>query len=86
MITLNVAEDCNEECERRAECLTCHREKAPVGRSVPMEAANGYCTDECTGYREDPTVGHLWPGEWNQALRGQALSLVDPGVDVVDWQ
>jgi hypothetical protein len=28
-----------------------------------MESANGYCDADCEGYRLDPVVGDLWPGE-----------------------
>lgn len=44
------------------ECTTCHRDKAPHGRSVPMLGPS-YCTDECIGYKADPMPGCLWPGE-----------------------
>ena len=45
------------------ECLTCHRFKGPRGRSVPSEAANGYCDWDCDGYSQDPQSDHLHPGE-----------------------
>lgn len=54
---------CNERCRTRVECLTCHRTKAPVGRSIAAEAANGYCNFECRGYRDHPLPGHLFPSE-----------------------
>lgn len=44
-------------------CLTCQRHKAPRGRSVPMEIANGMCDHECAGYAQHPVPGDLWPGE-----------------------
>jgi hypothetical protein len=47
----------------RVECAVCHRTKKPRGRDAPMEAANGYCSEDCSGYRADPQVGDLWPGE-----------------------
>jgi hypothetical protein len=45
------------------ECTTCRRRKAPLGRSVPTEAAAGYCTWQCDGYYSEPKPGHLWPEE-----------------------
>lgn len=56
-------EACAEKCRTPVDCKTCGMRKAPVGRSVPMEAANSYCDSECSGYREDPYPPHLWPGE-----------------------
>jgi hypothetical protein len=49
----------------RPECSTCGRAKAPVGRSVPGEAAAGICTstNRCPGYYEEPKPCDLWPGE-----------------------
>ena len=47
----------------RVECTTCHRQKAPKGRSVPVPASGMYCDDECPGYRKYPQVSSLWPGE-----------------------
>ena len=53
-------------------CTKCHRQKAPRGRSVPLYSNFMYCQpvfmDEkgegtCHGYRDDPKVGSLWPGE-----------------------
>jgi hypothetical protein len=54
---------CNWRCWQIPDCARCGRRKAPRGRSVPMEAANGYCTYDCPGYDEEPRSGHLWPGE-----------------------
>lgn len=45
------------------QCLTCGLRKKPIGRSAPLEMANGLCDDECPGYREEPRPGSLWPGE-----------------------
>ncbi len=46
------------------ECRRCGRTKAPRGRSLPDAMYDGYCTwDKCTGYRDDPLPGDLWPGE-----------------------
>jgi hypothetical protein len=50
------------EVGERVTCAVCGRQKQPRGRSAALEAASGYCTDECSGYRE-PFVGDLWPGE-----------------------
>jgi 23S rRNA (adenine2503-C2)-methyltransferase len=44
-------------------CRTCFRTKKPIGRSAPMEAANGYCDTDCPGYVEHPHPGYLWPDE-----------------------
>lgn len=62
---------CTPECERSAVCADCGLRKAPRGRSVPVEAANGYCDRECPGHDRDPLPGHLWPGELAQ-LQEQA--------------
>ena len=53
--------DCNENCWKVVYCTRCKLAKAPKGRSVPLEAANGYC--HCPGYDEPPEPGHLWPEE-----------------------
>jgi hypothetical protein len=45
------------------DCTTCGRRKAPRGRSVAAEAANGMCSWDCPGYAQDPDPGDLWPGE-----------------------
>lgn len=45
----------------RVECAVCGYDKQPVGRSAGMGPV--YCTDECSGYRQAPHVGSLWPGE-----------------------
>lgn len=58
-----VREACSERCRAPVTCTVCKMRKAPVGRSVPMEAANGYCNWECEGYDRDPKPGHLWPNE-----------------------
>ncbi len=55
--------DCTIECELMPQCAACGQRKAPRGRSVPMEASNGYCDHECPGYGLIPMPGHLWPGE-----------------------
>ncbi len=55
--------ECTIDCERMPECSMCRKIKKPYGRSVPIEATNGYCDYECPGYRVEPRAGHLWPGE-----------------------
>lgn len=58
--------DCTEECRARVECvecIVCHRTKAPRGRSVAPEMANGMCDWECPGYDVEPRAPHLWPNE-----------------------
>jgi len=57
---------CTEACESRANCAVCGRRKKPIGRSAPLEMANGLCDDDCAGYRLGPRPGHLWPGEFNE--------------------
>ncbi|HET7379564.1 MAG TPA: hypothetical protein VFJ24_05955 [Gaiellales bacterium] len=55
--------DCTPACWAMPDCKRCGMRKAPRGRSVPLEAANGYCGWDCPGYDEDPKPGHLWPEE-----------------------
>lgn len=45
------------------ECSVCHRTKQPIGRSAPMEMANGLCNYECDGYRQDPQPTAHWNDE-----------------------
>jgi len=47
----------------RVDCATCGRRKKPHGRSAPMEMGGDMCDDDCPGYRQDPRVSDLWPGE-----------------------
>jgi hypothetical protein len=54
---------CTAACRAMPDCARCGKRKAPRGRSVPMEAASGYCTPACLGYYEEPRSGHMWPGE-----------------------
>lgn len=54
---------CTEQCRARVECLTCKKPKAPIGRSVAPAMAGDLCNDDCPGYRNYPTPGHLWPDE-----------------------
>ncbi len=69
----NSYKDCTEKCERMPECATCHKTKKPIGRDA---AAHGpsYCDHECPGYRQEPTPGHLWPGELADIRQDGALS------------
>jgi hypothetical protein len=49
-------------------CGVCRRDKAPMGRSIPL-GIGGYCDDRCTGYATDPWPDSLWPGErWEDSL------------------
>lgn len=43
------------------QCTVCNRRKSPVGRSAPLGAY--LCDADCSGYREEPYPGRLWPGE-----------------------
>lgn len=49
-----------ESCEYAPKCRKCGRTKKPIGRD---SLDNGKCDRDCPGYSEDPTPGHLWPGE-----------------------
>lgn len=51
---------CTATCWTPVICATCHRRKAPVGRSVAMESTNGSCNDSCSGYYGKPDPPHLW--------------------------
>ena len=42
-------------------CVVCGQMKRPIGRSGPLSVS--YCNEECSGYRQPPYVGSLWPGE-----------------------
>ncbi len=55
--------DCTKDCEIMPNCLTCGLMKKPIGRDAPAACQGGYCDEECSGYRQDPMPGHLWPGE-----------------------
>ena len=79
----------SERCES-VECRACGKTKAPIGRSVPMECAIGYCGSDCWGYRADPWPGDLWPGETREEFgyprvwfNGNERS-VQPDLD--DWR
>ena len=51
---------CDAKCWTPVECTRCHRRKQPRGRSVPIEAANDYCSFDCPGYGATPPAPHLW--------------------------
>jgi hypothetical protein len=63
---------CTEACERMPECTVCRRRKHPIGRDPGVYAANGYCGHDCPGYSQEPTSGHLWPGELAELRNGGA--------------
>jgi len=42
-------------------CAVCGAQKSPIGRSAPI--VGHYCDRDCPGYRSEPFVGSLWPGE-----------------------
>jgi hypothetical protein len=42
-------------------CQVCERRKKPIGRSAPI--GMDLCDEDCKGYRKEPHVGSLWPGE-----------------------
>lgn len=56
-------QDCTEKCARMPECALCGRRKAPIGRDVAAAMGGSYCNDPCSGYRQEPHPGHLWPEE-----------------------
>lgn len=56
-------DNCTKACESWPACTVCGKTKAPIGRSLPLEACGGYCDDDCPGYRQAPRPGHLFPGE-----------------------
>jgi hypothetical protein len=60
------------------ECAVCGFQKAPIGRSVPFEMY--LCDHECTGYRQEPFPGSLWPGE-SESEFGYAVG--DDGTTIV---
>lgn len=64
---MSITPACTIDCERVVDCTVCHRRKPPIGRSVPVEAATGYCEHECPGHDKEPRPGHLWPGELERA-------------------
>lgn len=60
------------------ECKTCGQRKGPLGRSVPMAAANSYCGHDCPGYRQDPQPCDLWPGECRACSMGPGPCATHP--------
>lgn len=51
---------CDARCWTPVLCTRCARYKQPRGRSVPPEAAGGYCDWDCPGYAEEPKAPHLF--------------------------
>lgn len=62
-------------------CTTCGMRKKPVGRSAPLEMANGLCDQDCPGFYNEPRSGSLWPGE-SEADFGYPVS--SDGTKLVD--
>ncbi len=54
---------CTTKCERVVTCTMCHRRKPPTGRDVASAQAGSFCEHKCPGHNEEPSPGHLWPGE-----------------------
>lgn len=46
--------------EIRPECNVCGLRKKPLGRSDPLEAANGMCDSDCKGYCQRPLPSSYW--------------------------
>lgn len=57
---MNATNQCSAACEAQVRCLTCGLIKKPIGRD---SRDNGLCDEDCSGYRQAPAPGHLWPGE-----------------------
>ena len=68
-----IYENCTELCERMPACSTCHRSKVPHGRDVAAAAHGSYCDSDCPGYRDEPTSGHLWPGELDRERQDERI-------------
>jgi hypothetical protein len=49
----------------QVQCRVCGNMKAPIGRSTPF-GWYGCHPSECEGYRQEPYVGSLWPGETDE--------------------
>jgi hypothetical protein len=62
---------CDLRCWQPSTCLTCHRQKAPKGRSLPLATAGAYCDDGCPGHLPNPR--HLWDEH------DDARNYTDPG-------
>lgn len=58
-----------EACWAMPECTVCGMRKKPYGRDAGVNAANGYCGEDCEGYHKEPLAGHFWPGEVDEELR-----------------
>jgi hypothetical protein len=65
---MTITEVCTTWCERTVHCTVCHRSKRPVGRD---SMDNGLCDRDCFGYLQEPTPGHLWPGELEEMESGK---------------
>ena len=50
---------CTDTCWTEQYCEVCRRPIPPAGRSVPLEAAGGFCEIECGGYPKR-NLRHLW--------------------------
>lgn len=64
--------NCTIDCERRVNCVICNQTKGPRGRSIAPEMANSYCGWDCPGYTQEPSPGHLWPGELAQIRENES--------------
>ena len=51
---------CTPECWTEHQCTVCGQPIAPTGRSIPVEAASGYCQRECPGNPGGGSPRHLW--------------------------
>ena len=69
---------CTASCWAMPECAACGLRKPPRGRSVPLEAANGYCGPDCEGYNQPPRPGHYWPGE-------EPVAIDECGIEPETW-
>ena len=58
----------NEKCWAMPDCDVCGRPKKPWGRDAGAAAANGFCSNQCEGYTQEPQAGHFWSDE-EPALR-----------------
>lgn len=55
-------EQCSARCWTPVDCKTCGLQKAPIGRSVPLEVGASLCNSDCR-YHQDPRPPHLWWSE-----------------------
>lgn len=49
---------CTTACWTETICLVCEHAQPPIGRSVALEAASGYCDCDCPGWVDNRR--HLW--------------------------